>query len=148
VGSLAVTPAMGPDARKVFVAWVNGQLDRRWPGGETGSEVVARFVAGVEALADRHRGETVLVVSHGGVMTLAIPNTAENVRPELALDAMIPNCAVAEVEVDADGWRLVGPWPGRRSRSRTPTLALRARPTSTGRQNRRAPTSSIPRSAS
>jgi hypothetical protein len=21
---------------------------------------------------------------------------------------------VAEVEVDADGWRLVGPWPGRR----------------------------------
>ena len=76
--------------------------------------MVARFVAAVEALADRHRGETVLVVSHGGVMTLAIPNTAENVRPELALDAMIPNCAVAEVEVDADGWRLVGPWPGRR----------------------------------
>ena len=67
-------------------------------------------------------------------MTLAIPNTAENVRPELALDAMIPNCAVAEVEVDADGWRLVGDWPGRRWRSRS--------------QNRRAPTSSIPRRAS
>ncbi len=114
VGSLAGTPASGPEAREVFVAWVTGDLDRRWPGAETGSEVVARFVAAVEALADRHRGETVLVVSHGGVMTLAIPNTAENVRPELALDAMIPNCAVAEVEVDADGWRLVGPWPGRR----------------------------------
>ena len=114
VGSLAGTPAMGPDAREVFMAWVNGQLDRRWPGAETGSEVVARFVASVEALADRHRGETVLVVSHGGVMTLAIPNTAENVRPELGLDAMIPNCAVAEVEVDADGWRLVGAWPGKR----------------------------------
>jgi hypothetical protein len=27
---------------------------------------------------------------------------------------MIPNCAVAEVEVDADGWRLVGAWPGKR----------------------------------
>lgn len=114
VGSLAGTPALGPEAREVFVAWVSGDLDRRWPGAETGSAVVARFVAAVEELADRHRGETVLVVSHGGVMTLAIPNTAENVRPELALDAMIPNCAVAEVEVDADGWRLVGPWPGRR----------------------------------
>lgn len=112
VGSLVGTPAMGPQAREVFMAWVTGDLDRRWPGGETGSEVVARFVAAVEALADRHRGETVLVVTHGGVMTLAIPNTAVNVRPELALDAMIPNCAVAEVEVDADGWRLVGPWPG------------------------------------
>jgi probable phosphoglycerate mutase len=114
VGSLAGTPAMGPQAREVFVAWVTGDLDRRWPGGETGSEVVARFVAVAEALADRHRGETVLVVTHGGVMTLAIPNTAVNVRPELALDAMIPNCAIAEVEVDADGWRLVGDWPGRR----------------------------------
>jgi probable phosphoglycerate mutase len=113
VGSLAGTPALDPEAREVFVAWVTGDLGRRWPGAETGSEVVARFVAAVEWLADQHRGETVLVVSHGGVMTLAIPNTAENTRPELALDALIPNCAVAEVEVDADGWRLVGPWPGR-----------------------------------
>ena len=114
VGSLAGAPAVGARAREVFVAWVTGDLDRRWPGAETGTEVVARFVETVEALADRHRGETVLVVSHGGVMTLAIPNTAENVHPELALDALIPHCAVAEVEVDADGWRLVGPWPGKR----------------------------------
>jgi probable phosphoglycerate mutase len=114
VGSLAGTPALGPQGREIFVAWVTGDLDRQWPGAETGSEVVARFVGAVEALADRHRGETVLVVSHGGVMTLAIPNTALNVRPERALDALIPNCAVAEVEVDSDGWRLVGPWPGKR----------------------------------
>lgn len=114
VGSLAGTPAVGSRAREIFVAWVTGDLRRRWPGAETGTEVVARFVAAVEALADRHRGETVLVVTHGGVMTLAISNTAENVRPELALAAMIPNCAVAEVDVDADGWRLVGPWPGKR----------------------------------
>jgi probable phosphoglycerate mutase len=114
VGTLAGTPAMGQVAREVFVAWVTGDLDRRWPGAETGTEVVARFVEAVESLADRHRGETVLVISHGGVMTLAIPNTAVNTRPELALDAFIPNCAVAELEVDSDGWRLVGPWPGRR----------------------------------
>jgi hypothetical protein len=49
-------------------------------------------------------------------MTLAIPTTATNVRPELARAADIPNCAVAEVEIDADGWRLVGPWPGREFR--------------------------------
>jgi probable phosphoglycerate mutase len=114
VGSLAGTPAMGPAAREVFTAWVTGDLDRRWPGAENGTEVVGRFVDAVEELADRHRGETVLVVSHGGVMTLAIPNTATNTRAELALQAFIPNCGVAEVEVDSDGWRLVGPWPGRR----------------------------------
>src|SRR5690242_10786359 len=88
VGALAGTPAMGSAAREVFVAGVNGD-------------------------PDRHRGETVLVVSHGGVMTLAIPNTATNTTPELARAADIPNCGMAELAVDSDGWRLVGPWPGK-----------------------------------
>lgn len=122
VGSLAGTPAVGPAAREVFVAWVMGDLDRRWPGAETGSEVVDRFVAAVGELADRHRGESVLVVSHGGAMTLAIPNTVTNARPGLARAADIPNCAVSEVEIDADGWRLVGPWPGREFRLPDPDV--------------------------
>ncbi len=122
VGSLAGTPAMGRAAREVFLAWVAGDLDRRWPGAETGSEVVARFVEAVAELADRHRGESVLVVSHGGVMTLGIVNTATNARQELARAADVPNCAVAQVEVDADGWRLVGPWPGRAFRLPDPDV--------------------------
>ena len=113
VGSLAGKPAAAPESREVFLAWIRGDLDRRWPGAETGTEVVARFVEAVDAIADRHRGETVVLVSHGGVMTLAIPNTATNTTPELARQADIPNCAVAEVEVDVDGWRLVGAWPGK-----------------------------------
>jgi probable phosphoglycerate mutase len=113
VGSLAGKPAAGPKSREVFLAWISGDLDRRWPGAETGTEVVARFVEAVDALADRHRGETVVVVSHGGVMTLAIPNTTTNTPQDLTRQADIPNCGVAELEVDADGWRLVGAWPGK-----------------------------------
>jgi probable phosphoglycerate mutase len=113
VGSLAGKPATGPESREAFLAWILGELDRRWPGAETGTEVVARFVEAVDALADRHRGETLVVVSHGGVMTLAIPNTATNTTPELARQADVPNCGVAELEIDADGWRLVGAWPGK-----------------------------------
>jgi broad specificity phosphatase PhoE len=113
VGSLAGKPAAAPESREIFLAWIRGDLDRRWPGAETGTEVVARFVEAVDALADRHRGETVVLVSHGGVMTLAIPNTATNTPQQLTRGADIPNCAVAELEVDADGWRLVGAWPGK-----------------------------------
>lgn len=113
VGSLAGKPAAVPESRETFLAWIQGDLDRRWPGAETGTEIVARFVEAVDALADRHRGETVVLVSHGGVMTLAIPKTATNTSQELARRADIPNCAVAELEVDADGWRLVGDWPGK-----------------------------------
>jgi broad specificity phosphatase PhoE len=114
VGALAGQSGDEPSARETYLAWLAGDLERRWPGAEKGTEVVSRFVAAVDAIADRHRGETVVVVSHGGVMTLAIPNTATNVRAALAQDAVIPNCAVAELAVDADGWRLVGSWPGRR----------------------------------
>lgn len=113
VGSLAGKPAGDRDSRETFLAWIQGDLDRRWPGAETGTEVVARFADAVDTLADRHRGETVVVVSHGGVMTVGIPNTATNTPQELSRRADIPNCGVAELEVDADGWRLVGDWPGK-----------------------------------
>lgn len=113
VGSLAGKPAGDRGSRETFLAWIQGDLDRRWPGAETGTEVVARFADAVDTLADRHRGETVVVVSHGGVMTVAIPNTATNTPQELSRRADIANCGVAELEVDADGWRLVGDWPGK-----------------------------------
>ena len=58
--------------------------------GETGVSVVVDAglddgsVAGLEALADQHRGETVLVLSGAG-------DEREG-------------CAVVEVSIDADGW--------------------------------------------
>ena len=70
----------------------------------------ARFTEAIEEIADVHRGETVLVFSHGAAMSLAIPRLAANMRNDLARQRVLPNCAVAEVEVDSDGWRLVS-WP-------------------------------------
>ena len=70
-----------------------------------------RFAGAIEQIADVHRGETVLVFSHGAVMSLAIRRLSVNVGNSLAGHGFLPHCAVAEVEVDADGWRLVS-WPG------------------------------------
>ena len=70
-----------------------------------------RFAEAIGEIADVHRGETVLVFSHGGAMSPAIPRLSVNVGNNLAGQGFLPNCAVAEVEVDADGWRLVS-WPG------------------------------------
>jgi probable phosphoglycerate mutase len=116
VGALEGVAWSAPEARAATAtvrAWTGGDLSRRWPGAESGEEVVARFSAALAELADRHRGETVVVVSHGGVMTLGITHTALNVAPETRTQLDLPNTAVATVEIDADGWRLVGPWPGR-----------------------------------
>lgn len=80
------------------------------PGGEDGRAVVKRFTDALDQIADTHRGETVLVFTHRAVMSLAIPRLSVNVRNDLAAQQFLPNCVPAEVQVDADGWRVVS-WP-------------------------------------
>jgi probable phosphoglycerate mutase len=111
VGELAGVSHKHPRAQLVFDAWLHGDLDIGGPGAEDGHAVVKRFREALDEIADTHRGETVLVFTHGGVMSLAIPRLAVNVRNDLATQRFLPNCVPAEVEVDADGWRLVS-WPG------------------------------------
>lgn len=96
----------------VFAAWMDDDLTAGFPGGETGAHIVERFREALESLADRHRGESVAVVTHGGVMSLAVPRLARNVRNDLARRQYLPNAVPAEVHVDADGFR-VETWPGK-----------------------------------
>jgi probable phosphoglycerate mutase len=96
----------------VFDAWLDGDLQAALPGAESGRDVVARVRDDLDGVADLHRGETVVVVSHGGAMSLALPWLAHNVRNDRARGAGIANCAVVELSGDSDGWRLVS-WPPR-----------------------------------
>ena len=96
----------------VFDAWLDGDLDAGLPGAETGRDLVRRVGQALEGLADLHRGETVVVVSHGGAMSLALPWLADNVRDDRARGSGIPNCGLVELEGDGDGWRLLS-WPAR-----------------------------------
>lgn len=83
-----------------YAAWLAGDLDTRVPGGECGQEVVTRMRRVLGEIADAHRGETVLVVAHGGVLRLAVPALARMDAEPVRLD----NCGFVEVEVDADDW--------------------------------------------
>jgi probable phosphoglycerate mutase len=75
-------------------------------------DILARMRRSLDDVADRHRGEAVLVVSHGGVMSLALPRLVSGAPPALLELPPVANCAVVAVEVDADGWRLTREWPG------------------------------------
>lgn len=96
----------------VFDAWLDGDLSAALVGAESGQDVVERMRDELEALADLHRGETVVVVSHGGIMSLALPWLADNVADDRARASGIANCGVVELEGDSDGWRLLS-WPAR-----------------------------------
>lgn len=89
-----------------FQRWLDGDLDARVPGGETGAEVVTRAQSVLDDVADAHPGETVLVVAHGGILSLAVRNlliAESSVAPK-----QFANCAYAETELRSDGWRLTG----------------------------------------
>lgn len=94
--------------REVTDRWADGDLSARFPGGDSGADVVERYRAQLGAIADEHRGETVLVVAHESAACVAARALAGNVKvpapPELR---RLQNGELVELELDADGGRLV-----------------------------------------
>ena len=70
-----------------------------------------RFGSVLDEMADDHRGEAVLVVSHGGVMCMALPLLALNLEMGHARDIPMPHCGVVALEGQADGW-VARSWAG------------------------------------
>lgn len=116
VGALEGRDHDDPELAGVFEAWKAGHLGTFIPGGESGEQVLKRYRAALEQISDQHRGETVLVFTHGGVMSFCLPRMGRNVRNDLAAQQFLPNCAVAEISIDADDVT-VHSWPGSADRS-------------------------------
>jgi probable phosphoglycerate mutase len=107
VGDLAGVSLPDERAQAVFDAWLLGDLGAGFPGAEDGHLVVKRFTKALGEIADVHRGETVLVFTHGGAMALVLPRGCLNGRNHLAAQRCLPSCVPAEIEIDGDGWRLL-----------------------------------------
>jgi 2,3-bisphosphoglycerate-dependent phosphoglycerate mutase len=90
----------------ILAGWLAGDLTPAVPGGESGAQVADRVLAVLDDVADRFRGETVLVISHGGVI-LALMGRLVPGSPSAPADAYdVPNCSTYLLERDADGWRV------------------------------------------
>jgi 2,3-bisphosphoglycerate-dependent phosphoglycerate mutase len=90
----------------IIAGWLAGDLTPAVPGGESGAQVADRVLAVLDDVADRFRGETVLVISHGGVI-LALMGRLVPGSPSAPADAYdVPNCSTYLLERDADGWRV------------------------------------------
>jgi len=104
VGAYAGQPVDPDPFSSTFTSWLGGDLAARIAGGETGVEVVDRLSGVLAEIADAHRGEAVLVISHGGVMCMALPHVAGNLTPTFSQGRPVDNCAVVRLDVDDDGW--------------------------------------------
>jgi probable phosphoglycerate mutase len=111
VGSYAGQAAEPDPFRPVFEDWLDGRLETPIPGGESGAEVVERMGGVLDEIADGHRGEAVLVISHGGAICTAVPQVALNLERRFPQSRPLGNCDVIELAADADGW-VARSWAG------------------------------------
>lgn len=79
--------------------------------GEGEQAVLVRYRDALEELSDTHRGQTVLVISHPEVMSLALLALADTVPAGARTASILPPAVPARVEVDGDGVRILS-WPG------------------------------------
>lgn len=88
----------------VLYRWADGEPEARVPGGESGTEVLARFDA-VVAEAAQH--ETAAIVSHGAMIRAWTGARAANVDRAFVADTRLYNAAVIVLDGNPDaGWRV------------------------------------------
>ncbi len=106
VGDLTGRPFSIPAMCTVTDVWFRGDLGAAFPGGESGAEVVARYAATLQEIADLHRGETVVVIAHQTASCIALPSLAGNATLGPADRDRFDIGGVAELRIDGDDWAL------------------------------------------
>ncbi len=76
------------------------------PGGESFQDMIHRVGEGMERLSSRHRGEDVIVISHGGAIRGACAY-ALGLSPHQALSLSIENISLTRLERQEEAWRLI-----------------------------------------
>ena len=98
----------------VIHRWADGDPEARVPGGESGTEVLARFDAVVDEIAATHAtpGDhaAVAVVSHGAVIRAWTGSRARNVDRQFVAETRLGNTAIVVLDGSPrDGW-IVTTW--------------------------------------
>lgn len=105
---------VGPVAAEVFGAWWrDNDLSGGFEGGETGVEIAARMRSALDLVADKHPGETAVVVSHGGAMAVGVVALCSLDAAYVATH-LLKNCDVVELERDDEGAWVCAAWAGER----------------------------------
>jgi probable phosphoglycerate mutase len=105
-------------AEQVFGAWWrDNDLSGGFEGGETGEQIAARIRSALDLVADKHAGETAVVVSHGGAMAVGVVAVCSLDAAYVATH-LLKNCDLVELERDADGAWTCTSWAGERPPTR------------------------------
>lgn len=110
--------------RAVYDGWLGGRLEDAIDGGESGRDVVTRYLAAVSGLRERHAdGGTIVLISHGGALRLAAQTLVEGVGTPApgtqhadqystpTGEHHVQNCGRVALVPHGEGWELAA-WRG------------------------------------
>lgn len=91
---------------EVYARFEARQPDYVFPGGgESLLDLFARVVSALESIVARHRGETVLLVTHGGVLDV-VNRFARGLPLDTPRDFAIPNAGLNRLSLSGDRWQV------------------------------------------
>lgn len=111
VGSLEGRPATAADwtlHARILNDWFDGQHEAAFPEGENYDDLWARTRAGLLAATAGRSNQAILVVGHGGIMTVTLKDLCPDLDVEWLRTTHWDNCAFAEIELESLGGRLQG----------------------------------------
>ena len=87
------------DHPRAWEEWLEFRADRGMPGGESPRQFHTRVAQALRAIAARHVGQTVLVVTHGGVLDM-VWRSARGLGLDGPRQSEIPNGGINRVRID------------------------------------------------
>ena len=94
--------------RGVVDRWLDGDLDAAHPGGESGRDLLARYVPVVADLRERHAGGgTIVLVSHGAALRIVAQELVEHVGTPRGEEEHVANCGRVVLRPRGGAWELV-----------------------------------------
>jgi broad specificity phosphatase PhoE len=89
----------------IELAWRDGDLNARHPYGESATDIAARFLPFMTAIATRHGAtDTLALVGHGGLYLAALPMLFASVSIDDARQFGLGHCEIVTATWDGSHW--------------------------------------------
>lgn len=92
---------------QIIKDWFKGQVERAFPNGDNYITLCSRMRVGIEQIVAGRGGQSFIVVGHGGIFTVTLPDLCPGVDMSY-LRTETHNCSISEIEVKWRQGRLEG----------------------------------------
>jgi 2,3-bisphosphoglycerate-dependent phosphoglycerate mutase len=95
---------------QILRSWRDGDHDARFPGGEDFHELRARARVALGQAVDGRAGQTIVMVTHGGIVGASLSDICPELDHELVWSVPNRNCAITELELHSEDADVANAW--------------------------------------